>query len=120
MAPSPAPFLIGAISPNYPHTSQLISETTVCNYQGYEFGARYPDSVCIEGRLFDADNCDENGNLYDRDDDVPCPMCRREDAIKWHAGMMSGPYKKRIAAARHLVADIHKNRRTGNFPLANT
>lgn len=62
-----------------------IAETKVCNYQGYEFGARYPDSVCIEGRLWDADYCDSNGNLYDREEDVPCPMCRREDAIRWHA-----------------------------------
>jgi len=31
----------------------------MCDYQGYEFGAgHYPDSVCIEGRLFDADACD--------------------------------------------------------------
>ena len=31
-----------------------------CNYQGYEFGASYPDSVCIEGRLWDADYCDND------------------------------------------------------------
>jgi hypothetical protein len=49
----------------------------MCDYQGYEFGARYPDSVCIKGRLFDADDCDNNGNLYDRGEDIPCPMCRR-------------------------------------------
>jgi len=30
----------------------------MCDYQGYEFGARYPDSVCVDGRLLDADNCD--------------------------------------------------------------
>jgi hypothetical protein len=90
----------------------------MCNYQGYEFGARYPDSVCIDGRLFDADYCDDNGNLYDREDDVPCPMCRREDAVKWHAGQFgSGTYKERMKSARHLVADIINNRKTGNFPL---
>lgn len=90
----------------------------MCNYQGYEFGAAYPDSVCIDGRLFDADDCDNNGNLYDREDDVPCPMCRREDAIKWHAQGFEGSYKERMACARQLVADIHKNRKTGNFPLS--
>ena len=90
----------------------------MCNYQGYEFGAAYPDSVCIEGRLFDADDCDDKGNLYDRDDDVPCPMCRREDAIRWHASTFNtGTYKERTKAARLLVADIINNRRTGNFPL---
>lgn len=56
----------------------------MCNYQGYEFGAgRYPDSVCIDGRLHDADHCDENGNLYVNDEDVPCPMCRPAEAIAW-------------------------------------
>ena len=90
----------------------------MCDYQGYEFGAAYPDSVCIEGRLFDADYCDNEGNLYDREDDVPCPMCRREDAIRWHAGNSSGaPYKQRLKSARLLVADIYNNRKTGRFPL---
>lgn len=90
----------------------------MCNYQGYEFGARYPDSVCIDGRLFDADYCDDKGNLYDKGDDVPCPMCRREDAIRWHAhNSMTGTYKERTKKARLLVADIHHNRKTGNFPL---
>lgn len=89
-----------------------------CDYQGYEFGARYPDSVCIEGRLFDADYCDDKGNLYDREDDVPCPMCRREDAIRWWTHQSSpGTYKERRANARHLVADIINNRKTGRFPL---
>ncbi len=92
----------------------------MCNYQGYEFGARYPDSVCVDGRLLDADDCDSQGNLYDNEDDVPCPMCRREEAIRWHAGRMSGRYVDRMKAARHLVADIHHNRKTGNFPLTET
>lgn len=88
-----------------------------CTYQGYEFGARYPDSVCHEGRLLDADNCDSNGNLYDNDEDIPCPMCRREEAVRWHAGRMDGLYRDRIKAARALVADIINNRKTGRFPL---
>jgi hypothetical protein len=90
----------------------------MCDYQGYEFGARYPDSVCIDGRLFDADDCDGEGNLYDNEEDIPCPICRRADAVKWHAARSSGaPYKERLKAARHLVADIINNRKTGNFPL---
>jgi hypothetical protein len=88
-----------------------------CGYQGYEFGARYPDSVCYEGRLLDADHCDSEGNLYDQDEDIPCPMCRRADAVKWHAGRFSGTYKERLKAARALVADIINNRKTGRFPL---
>jgi hypothetical protein len=92
----------------------------VCNYQGYEFGAAYPDSVCIDGRLFDADNCDNNGNLYDNEEDIPCPICRRADAVQWHAERNYGngcTKKAALKAARHLVADIINNRKTGNFPL---
>lgn len=47
----------------------------MCNYQGYEFGASYPDSVCIDGRLWDADNCDIDGALYEPNDNIPCPVC---------------------------------------------
>jgi hypothetical protein len=90
----------------------------VCNYQGYEFGARYPDSVCVDGRLLDADHCDNEGNLYDNDEDIPCPMCRRADAVQWHCRQFNrGTYKERLKAARHLVADIINNRKTGRFPL---
>lgn len=62
----------------------------MCDYQGYEFGAgHYPDSVCIEGRLFDADACDGDGNLYDNEEDIPCPMCRPTDAVGYWADQNS-------------------------------
>lgn len=84
-----------------------------CDYQGYEFGASYPDSVCVEGRLFDADHCDDAGNLYDNDEDIPCPMCRRADAIRWWTDRYrnGGTTQKDAAkAARALVTDIRQNR----------
>lgn len=63
----------------------------MCDYQGYEFGAgSYPDSVCIDGRLLDADNCDADGNLYDNEEDIPCPMCRPDEAVKWWVEQSSG------------------------------
>jgi hypothetical protein len=48
-----------------------------CNYQGHEFGATYPDSVCIDGYLWDADSGDatEDGWLYTHGGDIPCPKC---------------------------------------------
>ncbi|MGL4265166.1 MAG: hypothetical protein ACRCTX_26380 [Afipia sp.] len=56
----------------------------MCDYQGHEFGAgSYPDSVCIDGRLFDADNCDGDGNLYENEEDIPCPICRPTEAVQW-------------------------------------
>jgi len=96
----------------------------MCDYQGYEFGAgAYPDSVCLEGRLFDADYCDDQGNLYDKEDDVPCPMCRKDDAVKWHIdqwGLGDKTYKERRKVARSLVADIRRNRKNGTEPWKGT
>ena len=93
----------------------------MCNYQGYEFGAgRYPDSVCIDGRLFDADNCDEEGSLYEPMDDIPCPICHRDEAIEYWVERnscfaddeMSDDEVDKLARenAISLVDDIRKNR----------
>lgn len=113
------------------------SETTIpmlpsgCGYQGYEFGAgRYPDSECFGGRLYDMDNCDGDGNLYEPMDDIPCPMCRPKAAIAYYKSqnLLEMPLRnnrgeprglsKRDAArqARHLVNDIRKNRKNGTEP----
>ena len=86
----------------------------MCNYQGYEFGAgSYPDSVCIDGKLHDADDCDEHGNIYETDEDIPCPMCDPKGAVKYWAERNEIGGSSRRTAARHarlLVADIRGNR----------
>lgn len=46
----------------------------MCNYQGYEFGASYPDSTCIDGYLWDADSDDGDGMLT-RGGEIACPAC---------------------------------------------
>jgi hypothetical protein len=46
-----------------------------CGYQGYEFGAAYPDSLCCDGLLWDADSCDEPGGGLSVGGDIPCPRC---------------------------------------------
>lgn len=56
-----------------------------CDYQGYEFGAPYPDSVCIDGRLWDADSCVEPGGDLTSGGDIPCPQCNH-DAWLLHFG----------------------------------
>lgn len=53
-----------------------------CDYQGYEFGASYPDSVCIDGYLWDADKY-ENGQ-YVGEGEWPCPKCNRSAWRDWH------------------------------------
>ena len=50
----------------------------MCDYQGYEFGAgSYPDSVCIDGYLWDADSGDacDDGWCYTLGGEIPCPQC---------------------------------------------
>lgn len=85
-----------------------------CGYQGYEFGAgTYPDSLCVEGRLFDADDCDDQGRLYEPIEDIPCPVCAPADAIDYWTkrNQLSGaPRRTARAAAKSLVADILENR----------
>lgn len=46
----------------------------MCGYQGNEFGASYPDSVCVDGYLWDADSVEDDGMLY-IGGDIPCPQC---------------------------------------------
>lgn len=86
----------------------------MCDYQGYEFGAgRYPDSVCIDGRLFDADNSDDNGNLYEPMLDIPCPMCNPVGYVEYWFEQNKGfdeDDKGSLRAALSLVNDIRKNR----------
>lgn len=43
------------------------------------FGANYPDATCIDGYLYDLDNCDVNGNLYEPSEKIPCPFCNKEE-----------------------------------------
>jgi hypothetical protein len=54
----------------------------MCDYQGHEFGATYPDSVCIDGSLWDADSgdaTDDGGWEYTNGGDIPCPECNHAE-----------------------------------------
>lgn len=52
----------------------------MCDYQGHEFGASYPDSVCIDGFLWDADSGDacDGGWCYTNGGEIPCQQCNPE------------------------------------------
>lgn len=50
-----------------------------CGYEGNDFGAHYPDSKCYGGRLYDLDNCDGDGNLYEPSSYIPCPECNHDE-----------------------------------------
>jgi hypothetical protein len=90
-----------------------------CGYQGYEFGAAYPDSQCFGGKLYDMDNCDGNGLIYEPTEEIPCPMCHPNKAIEyWTQRNLSAgkPLIRATALAKGLVADIRKNRKNGTEP----
>ena len=104
--------------------SAVAINSATCGYQGYEFGAgSYPDSLCIDGRLHDADHCDDQGNVYLKDEDIPCPMCRPLDAIAWWSEQNeccveedldeAAAQKQAHDAAVSLVTDIRRNRGVG-------
>lgn len=53
-----------------------------CGYQGYEFGAHYPDSICCEGYLWDADSGFDG--YLDNGGDIPCPQCNRAEWLDYY------------------------------------
>ncbi|THD47194.1 hypothetical protein ERD95_15290 [Enterobacteriaceae bacterium ML5] len=46
-----------------------------CGYQGYEFHGGYPDSICGDGYLWDADSGFDG--CLDSGGEIPCPSCNR-------------------------------------------
>jgi hypothetical protein len=101
-----------------------------CRYQGYEFGASYPDSVCIDGWLWDADSGeadpDGGGWMYDHggeDVGIPCPCCREKDAVEYwfqrNRSMGGLSVREAKATARSLVADIRSTRNPDGSFAAN-
>lgn len=55
---------------------------TGCGYTGNDFGASYPDAECFGGWLYDLDNCDGEGNLYEPITPHPCPSCNHDEWLK--------------------------------------
>lgn len=53
-----------------------------CGYRGREFGANYLDSECFGGQLYDMDNCDDDGLIYEPCEYLPCPNCRMEEWLE--------------------------------------
>ena len=55
-----------------------------CNYEGKDYGANYIDAQCIDGYLYDLDDCDEHGNLYENDCNIPCPKCNTSEYVEYN------------------------------------
>ena len=52
----------------------------MCDYTGHEFGGGYPDSVCIDGYLWDADSY-EDGTL-NTGGEWACPRCNTKKMLE--------------------------------------
>lgn len=78
-----------------------------CGYHGFDFGARYLDSVCIDGQLFDADSCDDDGNLLEPSEYIACPQCNHES---WLADL-----RDEIEEQGAIAADDGQPRRNNPF-----
>lgn len=78
----------------------------MCDYRGYEFGAgRYPDSICIEGRLFDAAMAMRKGTYTNQPSRSHAPCVRQVShvCIKLEGGTHDQRHKiKRIVIGREF------------------
>lgn len=87
-------------------------EVRSCGYQGHEFGAHYPDSLCIDGELWDADSDDGDGMLT-AGGDIPCPACRTrewlERAVREIVEDLSADYRQTEVWERVLAKAIDLN-----------
>ncbi|STR40535.1 Uncharacterised protein [Klebsiella michiganensis] len=69
-----------------------------CGYQGYEFGAHYPDSLCCDGYLWDCDAYEDG--MLTNGGDIPCPVCNRKQWLAFYrdhiieCGMMQSERKR--------------------------
>jgi hypothetical protein len=94
----------------------------MCNYQGYEFGGGYLDSICIDGRLFDADNGEHTSEgfaYYEPSQHLPCPQCQQLAAMSNYADDWLEDLDTRWPrySAWHFIMDIRRNRGLRSIPL---
>lgn len=86
----------------------------MCEFMGQDFGAAYPDSVCIDGYLWDADsgNTDPNGEgwIYTSGGEIPCPSCNTKEAAKYAA--------KSVKKVREYVDRMQKKWGTFDRPAS--
>jgi hypothetical protein len=69
---------------------------TGCGYKGFEFGARYLDSICLDGWLWDADSGDSNGMTVGGE--FACPKCNPEIYME-QFGCDEAEVNRRVARA---------------------
>lgn len=65
------------------------------------FGAQYPDACCVDGQLYDLDNCDDEGNFYEPDEYHPCPFCNTKEFMK-----VQKDNEQDLSQARQWMKDV--------------
>lgn len=73
------------------------------------FGANYPDARCIDGYLYDLDDCDDNGNLYEPADKIPCPFCNKEKYFEKYDIMDEGEDSVAMDEYKSIVSWVKKH-----------
>lgn len=88
----------------------------VCDYQGYDFGAHYIDSQCIDGYLWNLDACDGSGNLYEPMETIPCPKCNSDAWLENYRWLKRGYYYGlRIATSSQGCNEKNRRLRRYNY-----
>jgi hypothetical protein len=64
------------------------------------------------GQLFDADNCDEHGNLFEPGEFIPCPDCNHAEWLEWQ--------REDVEESGALAAEDRRPRESCPFPAAAT
>lgn len=77
-----------------------------CGYDGCHFGATYPDGMCIDGYLWDADSCDEPGGDLTVGGDEPCPCCNTREYLGYHDVIGSGNARQRRVYVRAMAREF--------------
>lgn len=78
-----------------------------CGYTGYDFGAHYPDSICIDGYLWDLDSCDEPGGDLFSGGDIGCPCCKPGEFLEYRGKTFTGNARQRRKQLRASIRKVH-------------
>lgn len=74
-----------------------------CDFDGYMYGASYPDAMCVDGMLIDMDRG------YSTDYDTPCPKCNIREFAEYAGFSVSGNAKQRRTELRKFQRKVVKN-----------
>lgn len=92
---------------------------TGCDKQFYYGTDQYPDCRCIDGYLWDDDDCDEQGNLYRPDESIPCPFCHPEEyeTVEQRELVASMEYTRRASAEQGAEENVSQQLQEARYGM---